>query len=96
MITEDQIAMAMVKQMKDDIDREVLEKLGVGRPGFTLEPYQGQPCTVTVKYGYKEINHWILDQPRKSWQFIQSNSTTGTKTYILDEQLYTMFLLRWA
>jgi len=91
MITDEQIAIAMVKQMKDDVDWGILEKM---RTRFILGPYLGQPYAVRVRYDGTEINQWIEQQPRKLWR--QVENFLDFNVYLLDEKLYTMFLLRWA
>lgn len=95
MITEEQIAMAIAKRMKDHVDREILEKLGVGQPRFTLGKYLGQPGAVRVGYYDGEIHDWFEQQPPGSWRRFK-DSTNLCVDYIPDEKLYTMFLLRWT
>ena len=90
---ENQIAMALAKQMKDNVDREILEKLGVGHPRFILGPYLSQPCAVRVRSTDEEINQWIKQHPRK---LRPVDEFPDFNVYILDEKLYTMFLLRWS
>jgi hypothetical protein len=61
---------------------------------FTLGTVMGEPRAVRVGYNSKEIRDWIEQQPRNAWH--QVGYVSVTNVYILDEQLYTMFLLRWA
>ena len=64
MITEDAIINAMAKRMKNDIDREVLEKvLEKTGPRFVLGPYRGESRAVRVRYRDEEITRWIEQHP---------------------------------
>ena len=85
MMTEEQIEAVLEKQLKHHIDQ--------GRRRFILGPYLGQPCAVRVRSTDEEINQWIKQHPRK---LRPVDEFPDFNVYILDEKLYTMFLLRWA
>jgi hypothetical protein len=61
---------------------------------FTLGTVMGEPRAVRVGYKGEEIRDWIEQHPQQLWH--QVGYVSVTNVYILDEQLYTMFLLKWG
>ena len=93
MITEDAIMTSIAKAMQDQIDREIIESLGLK---FRLGRYLGEPGAVSINpYIVSDVELWILQQSSTSWQY-RGTQADGYKLYTLDEQLYTLFLLRWS
>jgi hypothetical protein len=61
-----------------------------------LGRYLGQPGAVSINpYIVSDVEAWILQQSSTLWQY-RGTQADGYKLYTLDEQLYTIFLLRWS